>query len=712
MKKFLTLCFSCLLAVFAYADSYTIYTGVPDSNGYLMYSPNQITVEVGDTVVFQYYSSSVHTTFSGAAFPSFITDASNPSHQIIMSSTGYYWFYDANQSPNTGGGINVRHSSNCSADIQQSTTDPHYLTWDFQGIASGQAPFTYTWDFGDGNQSTLQNPTHTYAQSGVYGVCLNITDSAGCVQYHCDTVFAGNKWCNAGFGTQVNGLQVQFNDYAFHSGNAYYSYSFGDGTGSAQANPSHTYSSPGVYTVCQTIIDSLNGCSDTVCTTVTVGNTTNCFVSFQYHPDSANPTGMYPVHFYSSATGVAPYSYHWDFGDGNTSAQANPTHHYAQAGTYLACVSITDANGCSSTYCDSVIVGRVQQACLADFTYATYLLSVTFTDQSSFSSSAVNYHWDFGDGNSSAQASPNHNYAQAGTYLVCLTITDNAGCSSQKCAWLTVQHQNSPCDASFAAYPDTSHNQMMSYYFGSTAQNSPSASYHWDFGDGNTGSGSFTQHTYNHPGFYKVCLTVTDSTPNGAICTQTSCDTILADTVFFTMVPSFRYVVDPSGYQVSFTNQTYEWNFNRSTALNYHWDFGDGNTSNLEHPTHAYANHGTYKTCLTITDPSSGYSRSHCDESVAAFAMSIEEENKASLKVYPLPVVDILQLSLNYPQSAKATLELYSMQGSLVFRKEIELQTGDKQFELNLSELNNGMYQLVIRTDASEILRHSILKQQ
>ena len=629
MKKFLTLCFSCLLAVFAYADSYTIYTGVPDSNGYLMYSPNQITVEVGDTVVFQYYSSSVHTTFSGAAFPSFITDASNPSHQIIMSSTGYYWFYDANQSPNTGGGINVRHSSNCSADIQQSTTDPHYLTWDFQGIASGQAPFTYTWDFGDGNQSTLQNPTHTYAQSGVYGVCLNITDSAGCVQYHCDTVFAGNKWCNAGFGTQVNGLQVQFNDYAFHSGNAYYSYSFGDGTGSAQANPSHTYSSPGVYTVCQTIIDSLNGCSDTVCTTVTVGNTTNCFVSFQYHPDSANPTGMYPVHFYSSATGVAP----------------------------------------------------------------------------------VHYHWDFGDGNSSAQASPNHNYAQAGTYLVCLTITDNAGCSSQKCAWLTVQHQNSPCDASFAAYPDTSHNQMMSYYFGSTAQNSPSASYHWDFGDGNTGSGSFTQHTYNHPGFYKVCLTVTDSTPNGAICTQTSCDTILADTVFFTMVPSFRYVVDPSGYQVSFTNQTYEWNFNRSTALNYHWDFGDGNTSNLEHPTHAYANHGTYKTCLTITDPSSGYSRSHCDESVAAFAMSIEEENKASLKVYPLPVVDILQLSLNYPQSAKATLELYSMQGSLVFRKEIELQTGDKQFELNLSELNNGMYQLVIRTDASEILRHSILKQ-
>ena len=51
--------------------------------------------------------------------------------------------------------------------------------------------------------------------------------------------------------------------------------------------------------------------------------------------------------------GIAPFTYYWDFGDGNTSTQSSPSHTYAVAGHYNICLTITSANGCTSSTCDS-----------------------------------------------------------------------------------------------------------------------------------------------------------------------------------------------------------------------------------------------------------------------------------------------------------------------------------------------------------------------
>jgi PKD repeat protein len=211
---------------------------------------------------------------------------------------------------------------------------------------------SYAWNFGDSTTSTLANPTHTYAANGTYTACLTITESANgaivCTDTYCKTIIVsatGN--CDAIFGYQNVGLTADF--YTSGANNYNYSWDFGDSTFSYFSNPSHTYTSPGTYTVCLTVVDSATSCTDTYCTLVSVtGNGGgNCSAAFSYQN---SPSGTY---FYPNAN--LPYFYSWDFGDGSTSNQSNPVHAYAVVDTYLVCLIVTDtANNCTATFCDYV----------------------------------------------------------------------------------------------------------------------------------------------------------------------------------------------------------------------------------------------------------------------------------------------------------------------------------------------------------------------
>jgi len=123
----------------------------------------------------------------------------------------------------------------------------------------------------------------------------------------------------------------------------------------------HTYNSNGAYEVCLTYDDGM-GCTDTYCDSVYVGNTPpppTCNSDFYWWQayDSLNNTFSNVVYLVNMAAGgVAPFTYAWDFGDGNTSNQQYPVHTYNQVGNYAICLSITDANGCTDTYCDQISV--------------------------------------------------------------------------------------------------------------------------------------------------------------------------------------------------------------------------------------------------------------------------------------------------------------------------------------------------------------------
>jgi PKD repeat protein len=255
----------------------------------------------------------------------------------------------------SGGG-----GSNCQAAFRANPTVLNPLLYLFTDNSTGSPgnPVTsWSWDFGDGNSSTAQNPTHTYASNGTYTVCLVIT-AGTCSDSTCQTITIGTPpGCQAAFTYQQGaGSQVFFTNFSRGGTAPYtYSWSFGDGNSSTAANPTHTYNAPGPFTVCLTFTDA-SGCVDSTCQTVTLNSSPSCNAAFTFS------VGALGVQFNDLSTGLAPAamnSYSWDFGDGNTSTAQNPLHNYANSGTYTVCLVFTSSAGgmtCTDSTCSTITI--------------------------------------------------------------------------------------------------------------------------------------------------------------------------------------------------------------------------------------------------------------------------------------------------------------------------------------------------------------------
>lgn len=131
----------------------------------------------------------------------------------------------------------------------------------------------------------------------------------------------------------------------------------------------------------------------------------------------------------------SPTSWAWDFGDGSTSTQQNPTHVYAAVGTYTVC--LIAANTCDA---DTVCMPITVTACsnpTASFTETMNTGGVVDFTNASTSTANATYSWDFGDGQTSALENPSNTYAANGAYSVCLTVTDSCG-TNTACDSITV----------------------------------------------------------------------------------------------------------------------------------------------------------------------------------------------------------------------------------------------------------------------------------
>lgn len=409
----------------------------------------------------------------------------------------------------------------------QSTTTTHYL-----------------WSFGDGTWGHTRDPWHRYAQTGTYVVCLTVTDSTSagtCTDNWCDSVIvaaAQAPLCDASFqyyANPHNADSLHFYSGGRNNASAHFFWSFGDGTYSQNRDPWHLYAQPGMYVVCLTVTDTTTAgvCSDTQCDTVyvVVPPPPSCDAHFTHYALTSYPDS---VHFYPMQTQNSPTArYFWSFGDGTFGHTRDPWHRYAQTGSYSVCLTVTDttsAGTCSATWCDSVIVAGVQgPICNAHFQYYTNphnADSLHFYVGQTQSSATAHYFWSFGDGTYGHTRDPWHLYAQNGTYVVCLTVTDttSAGvCSDTWCDSVAVTTPPPPtCSAHFIHYslpnsPDSVH------FYPDQMQSRTTARYFWSFGDGTYSHNRDPWHTYAQSGTYTVCLTVTDSTAYG-VCTDTWCD--------------------------------------------------------------------------------------------------------------------------------------------------------------------------------------------
>ena len=341
--------------------------------------------------------------------------------------------------------FSIQSNAQCSSSFTFHQT-ANTLTVDFTDAStSSNTISSWAWDFGDGNTSTAQNPSHTYTHDGPYHVCLTIHDDHGCSSTFChqitvDPVAAAHCQAAFTFHQTANTLTVDFTDASTSSNTiTSWAWDFGDGNTSATQNPSHTYVHDGPYNVCLTIHDD-HGCSSTFCHQITVDPVaaTHCQAAFTFHQIANTLTVDFTDASTSSNTII---SWAWDFGDGNTSTAQNPSHTYAHDGPYNVCLTIHDDHGCSSTFCHQITVDPVAAAhCQAAFTFhqTTNTLIVDFTDASTSSNTITSWAWDFGDGSTSTLQNPSHIYSHSGPYHVCLTIYDDHGCSSTFCHHITV----------------------------------------------------------------------------------------------------------------------------------------------------------------------------------------------------------------------------------------------------------------------------------
>jgi PKD repeat protein len=234
---------------------------------------------------------------------------------------------------------------------------------------------------------------------------------------------------------------------------------------------------------------------------------TGCHALFVFQQSATILT----VNFDDSTISSTPItSWLWDFGDGHSSINQNPHHTYADAGTYEVCLTVHNNHGCSSTYCHPITVSMIQSEChaLYGFQQSDTTLTVNFADSTISSTPITSRLWDFGDGHSSTHHNPNHTYAHAGTYEVCLTVHNKHGCSSTYCQAVTIHATAHECFALFASHYDSKSNKMR--FLNTSSYTTDHTQYLWSFGDGHSSSHENPNHTYSHTGIYTVCLFIND----------------------------------------------------------------------------------------------------------------------------------------------------------------------------------------------------------
>lgn len=371
-----------------------------------------------------------------------------------------------------------------------------------------------------------------------------------------------------------------------------FSWDFGDGARSSDRNPTHTYVTAGTYDV------------RLVCTGAAGTDTTfrDNFINVSGPVATLNAlfigtpvSGPAPldVQFTDQSTGYVS-NHSWSFGDGGSSAVKNPTRRYTAPGQYTVRLIVSGASGSDTlTKPNYITVTSASGAPVAAFAASplsgTRPLTVTFTDQST--GNPTSWQWTFGDGNSSSQRNPTHTYTAAGSYNVTLRVTGPGGTDTEsKNAYIVVGSGNTAPVAEFGA-DVTSGLAPLTVKFHDKSVGHVSTRL-WTFGDGSTSGQRDPSHTYTSAGNYTVSLTVggsggTDSEVKTGFISVT-CN---APTANFTVDRTSAIV----GADVRFTSTS------NGPINRFSWNFGDGNTSSSENPSHEYDSPGTYTVSLTVS---------------------------------------------------------------------------------------------------------------
>lgn len=450
----------------------------------------------------------------------------------------------------------------------------------------------WEWDFGDGRTSNEENPRITYNARGVYTLKLRVTNEEGCIDEAEFTVKGGVKpkldftadplfVCTSGEVSFIGTVKGPYTDLLWK---------FGDGgTAKDTLNPINAYKDTGFMNVVFYAFDF--GCVDSVLKTKYI------YVSPPYAEFRviANCNNRYQRVFKDSSFGGEQWL--WDFGDGQTSTERNPTYTYAKPGTYRVKLTVTTGE-CFHEKTENVVImdDFPDFEAVPNSNCAENIITFNAKGKNLDLNNIENFTWRFSDDRVYRDAGPSitRRFNDFADLQLRLTITDLNGCTRFINKHVPVilggpKARIKPdsivaCVGSKVIFPDSS------------ASNPNSAIIKWTWNFGNGLDLEYTEPkfetVYHEPGIYDLRLKVEDT--NGCI------DSI----VIFKAVSVYQVKADFYTPDTIICPNTIIDLFNQSTGigLKYLWDFGDGTSSTLQIPEKKYEKNGLFDVKLKVTD--------------------------------------------------------------------------------------------------------------
>jgi len=375
----------------------------------------------------------------------------------------------------------------------------------------------YQWRFGDGEtNSTDMKVTHEYPNPTndvqPYELELYVQTDEGCTDSSWLTLNVYPE-VRANFSYDTSGCSPFVSYFVNESDNSdFYLWDFGDGVTSSQVNPYHRYTNTDTTDITLPVFltaTSEYDCWDTVTNYVTI--LAQPIAEFSLTPDLQQfPEARV---FLENKTNIGPYTYLWDYDDGNTSTNREVNYHdYAHWGEFDISLEVTSRTStCSDklTKAAKILPPDVNASYTTDVSEGCEPLAVNFTAATSAFAESYDYDWDFGDGNTGSGRIIEHVFDSAGIYNVRLTATGEGG-TDVEYKTITV-NKNPVVDFTFAPALAMIPEDKVSFYNFSKYGDS----YSWDFGDGTYSTERDPVHYYEDVGYYEVSLTVT----SGAGCT-------------------------------------------------------------------------------------------------------------------------------------------------------------------------------------------------
>lgn len=475
-------------------------------------------------------------------------------------------------------------------DSNQCLSDNSFVLTETTSLATGN--FTSTAYFGDGDSSTINNPSHTYTSDGLYTIQLHAVSDSGCMDTSSIEIAVFSN-PTAGFDIEENNQCLTNNEFVLTSTSSPISldhtWNLSDGSSYTEDTVEHSFTSFGSFDAILVVRDN-NGCTDSIQKALVVIESpkasfttveqSNCLANNEF---SFNNTSTY-------ASGALTQT-EWDLGDGTTINTSDVgAKSYSNAGRFKVLLEIEADNGCTDSVSQMLDVyynPRIELT-VNETTQCLAGNELIITNTSASLSGSISQHnWILGDGTTLNTANVNHSYSSESLYLINYSLESSVGCTHDTTFSVII---NPTPQVDFEG-GSVCLGEIITFTNNSSISSGTLDEFTWDFGDGNVSDETNPAHRYQQVGSYDVRLLAISN--NGC---RDSLLVSAASEVLPTPIAEFSFERIASWEMET----TLQFNDLSIDAIQRNWSFGNGSTSTEANPIVTYADTGAKQIYLIV----------------------------------------------------------------------------------------------------------------